>query len=882
MQHACDERIRRPRPALRDAVLCSAAALACMASATAGSAPAPSGRLHVASPDWRDQVVYFLMTDRFDDGDPANNDQGAGEFDPADNAKYNGGDLRGVERRLGYIRGLGATAVWITPPVANQWWNGRVRYGGYHGYWAENFKRVDAHLGTLEDYRNLSRSLHAAGMYLVQDVVVNHVGDYFAYAGEWDAAHPERDVVRYDWARDKPAPTQPPFDANDARKAEDRIAAAYHWTPDIADFGDVRQERTFQLAGLDDLNTENPAVRRALRDSYGYWIREAGVDGFRVDTAFHVEPGFFADFMYSDDARAPGMRRVAERTGRRDFHAFGEGFGPDRPYRDERARKIESYARAADGTPLLTGMINFPLYATLGDVFARGHPSAELAYRIESMMSVHRDPHRMPTFVDNHDVERFLAGGSEAGLRQALLSIMTLPGIPTIYYGTEQGFTGQRAAMFARGYGSGGRDRFDPSAPLYRFLQRAIALRREHRVFSRGTPTVLASNAARAGAIVWRTTHAGETALVAFNSADGETLLDHLGTGLAPGAVLQGLFGIDGVPGDLVVGADGCVSLRLAPRSGMVWRVSALKRPPPLSPASITLEPAADGRYEDDFDVRGTAKGVQALQLVVDGDLAAATTVHPDAQGRWQAKVGTGDMVDASARHRLVAWSASPRAISAARDFRVERRWRVLAEAQDAEGDDHGPNGRYRYPVDPGWSENRQADIRSARVSAAGGALKIDLTMRKLTAQWNPVNGFDHVAFTVFLQLPGKGGGSAVMPLQNATLPGNMRWHYRLRASGWSNALFAAPGATAGNEGEPIAPAARIETDTEKNRVSFILPAGALGHPSSLSGAKLYIATWDYDAGYRSLAAQPQSAAFGGGDGARDPLVMDDIAIALP
>jgi len=883
MKYAGDERKCGWLPVLLYAALCSASTFASAAHAAAGTASAPPGRLHVASPDWRDQVIYFLMTDRFDDGEPGNNDQGAGEYDPADNARYNGGDLRGIQRRLDYIRGLGATTVWITPPVANQWWNQRVRYGGYHGYWAENFKQVDAHLGTIEDYRDLSRSLHAAGMYLVQDVVVNHVGDYFSYEGGWDADDPARHFVRYDWARDKPAPTQAPFADNDARKAKDRAAAIYHWTPDIVDFGDVVQERTFQLAGLDDLNTENPVVRKALRDSYGYWIREVGVDGFRIDTAFHVAPEYFADFMHSDDAEAPGMQRVAEQTGRSDFHAFGEGFGPDRPYQDEKARKIETYARAADGTPLLTGMINFPLYATLGDVFARGHPSAELAYRIASMMTVHRDPHRMPTFVDNHDVERFLAGGNEAGLRQALLSIMTLPGIPTLYYGTEQGFTAQRAAMFARGYGSGGRDRFDTSAPLYRFLQRAIALRREHRVFSRGTPTVLASNAALPGAIAWRMTQADDAALVVLNSADGETLLDNLDTGLAPGTMLQGLFGMNGdMPADLIVDADRRISLRLPPRSGQVWQASGRRTPPRSSPATITLASTADDRYDDDFIVRGTTKGVQAFKLVVDGNLAKAATVRPDAEGRWQAEVDTGDMIDASVQHRLVAWSELPQAVSAARSFRVERRWRVLAEVDDAEGDDHGPNGRYRYPTDPGWSAHRQADIRGVRVSAAGGALRLDLTMRKLTTLWNPSNGFDHVAFTIFLQLPGKDGGSTVMPLQNATLPDGMRWHYRLRAGGWSNALFAATGAAADNEGASVAPAARIETDTASNRVSFILPASALGDPPSLSGARLYLATWDYDAGYRSLTPQPQSAGFGGGDGTRDPLVMDDIVIMLP
>ena len=129
-----------------------------------GRAPPTEGPQHVPSPDWRDQIIYFLMIDRFDDGDRANNDQRAGEFDPADGAKYSGGDLRGVRDRFDYIQALGATGVWITPPVANQWWNPRSHYGGYHGYWATDFSKVDAHFGTLADYQALvARACTASG-----------------------------------------------------------------------------------------------------------------------------------------------------------------------------------------------------------------------------------------------------------------------------------------------------------------------------------------------------------------------------------------------------------------------------------------------------------------------------------------------------------------------------------------------------------------------------------------------------------------------------------------------------------------------------------------------------------------------------------------------
>jgi hypothetical protein len=158
----------------------------------------------------------------------------------------------------------------------------------------------------------------------------------------------------------------------------------------------------------------------------------------------------------------------------------------------------------------------------------------------------------------------------------------------------------------------------------------------------------------------------------------------------------------------------------------------------------------------------------------------------------------------------------------------------------------------------------------------------LDLAMNQITTGWNPAHGFDRVAFTVFIELPGRAGGSDAMPLQDAVLPQGMRWHVRLRAHGWSNALFAAEGASATHEGTPVTPAARIEVDAAANTVSFILPAAALGRPATLAGAKIYITTWDYDGGYRALALQPQPFAVGGG-AAGEPKVMDaSDVIVLP
>lgn len=784
----------------------AAACLSIGALGAAVAAPAAPG----GPRDWRDQVIYFALTDRFDDGQPANNDFGHGEFDRRRDTHYQGGDLVGLTRRLDYIRGLGATALWLTPPVANQWLDPTGRHTGYHGYWAEHFMKVDRHLGTLADYQRLSKGLHRRGMALVQDIVLNHTGNYFGYRGGWNAADPAAFHERYAGTPPVAAPSQPPFHLNDPRDPAQRAAGIYHWTPDISDYNDARQEHEFQMSGLDDLNTDHPAVRRALRRSYGHWIRAAGVDAFRIDTAFYVSPAAIDDFLYSTDRRAPGVMRVARDNGRPSFHVFGEGFGIDRPFDDTQARKIEGYMSGPAGQRRMPGMLNFPLYGAFNSVFAQGAPTAELAHRIEALARVHARPHLMPTFVDNHDVDRFLTGGTPAGLAQALLAMFTLPGIPTVYYGTEQGFTVPRASMFAAGHGSGGRDRFDTAAPLYQAIARMAALRREHRLFSRGWPQVLQADAEGPGLIAWRMVDGPRQALVVFNTDEQPAMLKGLPLQVPPGTRLAGLYGLHGRPADVRVGHEGQLGVSVPARGGLVWRIEA---------------PAPDGALLDGARARGVGGS------------------EPPAASRWSAP--------------------APRA------------WAWQPAVDDPVGDDHGPEGRYTYPTDASYAGRPTMDLRQARVATDGGALRIELTMGELSRQWNPPNGFDHVAFTLFIELPGRAGGATVMPMQHAQLPDGMRWHLRLRSHGWSNALFAAEGASATHEGRPVVPAARIETDAAQRRVSFTLPPAALGRLPSLAGARIFVTTWDYDGGFRPLEAQPAAWSIGGGDPATGARIMD-------
>ena len=870
----------------------------------------PKLKLHVPSPDWRDQIIYFLMTDRFEDGNPQNNDQGAGEFDPKQSARYSGGDLAGVQKRLNYIQGLGATAVWITPPVANQWWNGS--YGGYHGYWASDFKRVDPHVGTLKDYQKLSDALHRRGMYLVQDIVLNHTGDFFSYknaAPESTEKDPTQGYTLNAQSVPMKAPLQKPFNQNDPRNPEHRKAGIYHWTPDVVNYNDRLQELNYQMAGLDDLNSENSLVRRALRDSYGYWIRKVGVDAFRLDTAFYVPPEAIQDFLYAKDPKQPGMRLVAQQTGRKDFLTFGEGFGIDKAGETQQMKKIEAYVRDAKGAPVMQGMLNFPLYGSVSDVMARGHTTQELAERIRQNMQIHSDPHRMPSFLDNHDVDRFLKGGSELALRQSLALIMTLPGIPTLYYGTEQGFKEQRAAMFAKGYGSGGLDHFNQQAPLYTYTRSLTTLRKQHQVFSRGVPTILREDAAGPGVLAYRMDHGNQSAWVVFNTAEQPVLLDRLELfkgwqNTTKPAALKGVWGVEGAqfkrPTEFRMAdtaADGhAVNLLLPPRSTQIWIDEGQPGTRSLHVANIAAKSKTElpqwpsnmpDKMAQDFELQGEWSLPQAatteLILVVNGQLNNAKAVEWLSPTQWHLRVDTSAWADASdQRLSLVVRDSKTRsvlAVSEPRFLRFEKQWTLVSEVVDPKVDDRGPLGTYVYPTDPSYYPGIY-DIESMQVWRAQKSIRLKLKMGALSQSWNPANGFDHVVFTVFIGLPNGANSLQVMPMQQDQLPSGMHWHFRLRTHGWSNAMFSTKGASANTEGQPLLESAKLKVDAKAQTIQFDLPASLLSHLPDLKGLQIVVNTWDYDSGYRKLSQQGGTHNVGGGN-ADQPLWMDIVKIEL-
>lgn len=847
----------------------------------------PELLLHVPSPDWREQVIYFVFTDRFADGDPSNNDQGANEYDPSTNAKYSGGDLQGVIDRLDYIQGLGATAVWITPPVKNQWWDPRMQFGGYHGYWARHFMEVDEHLGDLATYQRLSDALHRRGMYLIQDIVPNHVGNYFTYTGPYDPDDPAKNFSLNTASVPTAAPEQAPFHLNDAADAEHRAAAIYHWTPLIADYNDPAQEKTWQLSDLDDLNTANPVVRDALRESFGHWIREVGVDGFRVDTVKFVEHAFWHDFIHGDDPDAPGVYATAAATGRDAFFAFGEVFETSLPFDDAGEVKVASYLGTPDA-PELTALLAFPLYEELKRVVAGGDPTAQLTYRLERFMDPARfpDPHLSPTFLDNHDVQRFLASGTVEALEQALTLLMTLPGVPVIYQGTEQGFTETRAAMFAGGWMSGGVDHFDPEAPLYALIRELTRTRADHRALTHGDLTVLRDTPSGPGAFVFRRVHEGDAALVLLNTAETPVLIADLQTGLDAGRVLDAPSALRVAAPPAHVGEGGGLLLELPGRGALVLTTTAETVTPPAPSATITVTtPIAGEVFSEDTAVEGVVDPpTTALVMVVDDRLAGATPVEVDASGAFTAVLPISTFPYGDTPHTVTFYAAAAGVASERFAFTSSTVFDgQILTFDDPVGDDAGPLGTYTYPTDASFASNASMDIERLVVEAGATTLRLRFTMGDHSVVWNPSNGFDHVAFTIYFDVPGA-DGITLLPKINGQAPEGFAWDFTHFAFGWANAAYKAEGASETSWGGAVPGRPSIAVAAASRTITFEYDAARFGL-STWEGVSVYATTWDFDGIdniYRPLTPAGGPWSVGGGE-PTDPLIMDDLGpIAIP
>jgi glycosidase len=450
----------------------------------------PTTRLHPSPEDWRDQFFYFLLVDRFDNnasGIPAYRPgQPTAASDPAQRSRFQGGTLKGVTRRLDYIRDLGCTAIWLSPILKN-----RIdRSDSYHGYGIQDFLEVDPRFGTLADLQQLTHEAHRRGMYVIMDIVLNHTGDVWAYPGDYPYYYSGGATFPFgNWREANAAPGLQYDDA--VWPTELQTPEAFKREGQIRNWFDPVEARDGDFLSLKELNLPRPEVLDTLIKIYKHWITVADVDGYRLDTVKHMEDSATAIFCNA-------IREYAQRLGKYRFFMFGEIVADDATIQRYLGRNSR-----IDGTnerfPSLDAALDFPLYFTLEEVIKGFTSPAFLRARYESFYQVYTDHGEagryFVTFVDNHDqmtrpYRRFLHANPYP--RQALLAagyLLTSQGVPCLYYGTEQGFDGGgpddsyvRECMFGGSwgaFGTAGCHFFNPDHEIYRGIRAIAAVRRE-------------------------------------------------------------------------------------------------------------------------------------------------------------------------------------------------------------------------------------------------------------------------------------------------------------------------------------------------------------------------------------------------------------------
>lgn len=431
--------------------------------------PIPGKTYFNCEREWREEFIYFLLVDRFHDGRPrgaVNQPSRSKGF--AAGGNFYGGKIKGITDNLDYIAGLGCTAIWLSPVFENN-------PGAYHGYNISNYLDVDPHFGTKQDLMDLVAAAHAyerngrpAPIRVVLDVVINHSGNNWQYPFDADYKYFQDQQYPLDgWRRpDRPVPTE---------LRDDRY---YHRRGNIASpngYDTYPENQHGDLSGLKDYANDDDAAGSELINilikAHCHWIREADVDGFRVDAVKHM--GELACSRFSSN-----VREYAYSLGKRGFFLFGELATPDDDVID---RYIGPNTSSQDGSKTvffgINSVLDFRLAegnsgnAPLRDVIKGFADPASLFRRLDAQekRALNRGEigRYLVTFLDNHDsfwqpAGRFGAGAPDGQIVAGVGYLLCSLGTPCIYYGTEQGFEGKggdediREAMF---------DAANPAAP---------------------------------------------------------------------------------------------------------------------------------------------------------------------------------------------------------------------------------------------------------------------------------------------------------------------------------------------------------------------------------------------------------------------------------
>lgn len=889
----------------------------------------PISPVNPESTNWQDQTIYFILTDRFFNGDTSN-DHVSGLTDKDGNAYderkvlegqpasgYNGGDIEGVRQKLQYIKDLGFTAIWMTPPVKCQ--IAESNYHGYHGYWASDFTEVDSHMGTLAQYQQFVKEAHEMGLYVIQDIVVNHLGDYQQITKDVSEETmkasagniPESEFFLEPKSLPFSHPEQLPWalnNINDLTYDEWKNNAFYHYNTPISDYTNSAIQYDHTSSNLDDMTTENPVVRNLLRGYFRYWIDKAGIDGYRIDTALYVEPDFFEGFINDTDPNNMGVRKYGISKGKNDFINFGEAFSQSETV-------VGSYTKSSDGTARMDGMIYFPLRYALADTISSGGKTSAIGTVLKNRYTkgYYADPDRLVTFIDNHDIDRWgqtMKGNTEL-MKAAYNIIYTIPGIPQVYYGSEQGFDGEcREGMFTGSYCTPGtvqtEDHFGTDGEWYKYFQNLNKMRKEHKVFRYNTLYVLQETGDSAGIFSYivrekdengSTVTDGEKAIFVMNTATTDKILNASYANIAPGDKFE-LVPYEGISvcpaggtqikDHFIAGKDGTkgnVKLIVPANSCAVYILTESGAAQEASDCTITVDDVPSEKITGNAAViKGTTSKAGTVKIVLNGDYSLAEEINANAGEQFSVNADVSAYSNGTIAVQLIQEVDGIICYSEAKSFTIERPFKLVAQIKDPSSDDNGvgsAKGILQKPTDPQFAGC--LDIQGVDVYRSGNDIRLGIKMGALSSAWNPTsNLFDHVVFYVFIS-DGDDTGCTVHPKSNYTLPESLgKWDYMYQVNGWGQAYYSSAKASESNLGSATTPAPvnspAVDWDNLADNVEGIdkyhildwsgynpkigdvwadkagmiwisISAAAMGYPKDVTGYKFYINNWDFDMG---------------------------------
>ena len=346
-------------------------------------------------------VLYLIMPDRFANGDPSNDNlvmKTTYKTDRNDPSARHGGDLAGIEKHLDYIEDLGVTAIWLNPVLEND-----MQGGSYHGYATTNYYRVDPRFGTNEDYVRLIDKTHAKGMRVVMDMIFNHCGSDHIWM---------KDVPSKDW-----------FNNLDKYVETSHVKEVY-FDPYASEYDTKRMVDGWFVPSMPDLNQRNPHVATYLIQNSIWWIEYSGVDGIRQDTYPYADYKMMVDWCNAIYREYPDYNIVGEAWMNQ---TMGTAFWQKDSKLNER------------GNTMLKSVMDFRLMGLSHSAFFGDAGGMQALYEHLAYDYAYADIYNVLRFLDNHDTDRFLPAMPEKldAFKQGIAFMLTIPGIPQFYYGTE-------------------------------------------------------------------------------------------------------------------------------------------------------------------------------------------------------------------------------------------------------------------------------------------------------------------------------------------------------------------------------------------------------------------------------------------------------------